>query len=207
MADGRAPGRPRSETSWQAILTAALELAAQTGYAGLTIEGIAARAGVGKQTIYRWWPSKADVLLEALPAIADIHVPVNDHGSYHADLRAFLQASSEMAKRYPQIPELLRALMAEAQINHEFGDRFRTSFLNRRREALAVITNRARERGDLPDRPAPGTVADIVFGIIWYRVLATHQSLDADLVDDLVGILAPAPPAIRPQRQANRRQV
>ena len=206
MADGRAPGRPRSETSWQAILMAALELAAETGYAGLTIEGIAARAGVGKQTIYRWWPSKADVLLEGLPAIADIEVPVSDHGSYRADLRAFLQASYEMADRYPQIPDLLRALMAEAQLNHEFGDRFRTSFLDRRREALAVITNRACERGDLPDRPAPGTVADIIFGIIWYRVLATHQPFDADLVDDLVEILAPAPPAVKPRRRA-RRQV
>jgi AcrR family transcriptional regulator len=173
---------------------AALELAAETGYAGLTIEGIAARAGVGKQTIYRWWPSKADVLLEALPAIADVHVPVIDQGSYRADLRAFLQASYELANRYPQIPDLLRALMAEAQINPEFGDRFRTGFLERRRDALAVITNRARQRGDLPDQPAPGTVADIVFGIIWYRVLATHQSLDAQLVDDLVAILAPAPP-------------
>jgi AcrR family transcriptional regulator len=195
MTGGRAPGRPRSETSRQAILMAALELAADTGYAGLTIEGIAARAGVGKQTIYRWWPSKADVLLEALPAIADMQVPVRDHGSYRADLRAFLQASYELSDRYPQIPGLLRALMAEAQLNREFGARFRSSFLDRRREALAVITNRARERGDLPDRPAPGTVSDIVFGIIWYRVLATHQPLGADLVDDLTSILTPPPPA------------
>jgi AcrR family transcriptional regulator len=184
---------------------AAVELAAQTGYAGLTIEGIAAHAGVGKQTIYRWWPSKADVLLEALPAIADVHVPVSDRGSYHADLRAFLQASYEMANRYPQIPDLLRALMAEAQINHAFGDRFRTSFLDRRREALAVITDRARERGDLPDQPAPGTIADIVFGVIWYRVLATHQPLDADFVEDLVGILAPAPPASKLRRPPGER--
>jgi len=204
MAEGRAPGRPRSETSRHAILIAALDLAAETGYVGLTIEGIAARAGVGKQTIYRWWPSKADVLLEALPAIADVHVPVLDQGSYQADLRAFLQASYELANRYPQIPELLRALMAEAQINPEFGHRFRTGFLERRRAALAVITDRARQRGDLPDQPAPGTVADIVFGIIWYRVLATHQPLDVHLVDDLVGILAPPPPAGKPQRPTRR---
>lgn len=206
MTDRRAPGRPRSETSWQAILTAALELAAETGYAGLTIEGIAARAGVGRQTIYRWWPSKADILLEALPAIADVHVPVLDQGSYQADLRAFLQASYQLANDYPQIPGLLRALMAEAQSNPEFAHRFRETFLERRRAALAVITNRAHERGDLPRRPAPGTVADIVFGVIWYRVLATHQPFDPQLVDDLVGVLAPMPLSIKPQR-ATRRQV
>ena len=150
---------------------AALELAADVGYGRLTIEGIAARAGVGKQTIYRWWPSKADILLEAGAAKADLHVPVTDHGSYRADL--------------------LRALMAEAQVDREFGDRFRAAFLERRREALAVIIDRARERGDLPARPAPGIVADIVFGTIWYRTLATRQPLDADLVDDLIGLLAP----------------
>jgi AcrR family transcriptional regulator len=204
VIEGRAPGRPRSEKSWQAILTAALELAAETGYAGLTIEGIAARAGVGRQTIYRWWPSKADILLEALPAIADVPVPVLDQGSYRADLRAFLEGSYQMAADYPQIPDLLRALMAEAQINPDFANRFREAFLERRRAALAVITQRAKQRGDLPRRPAPGTVADIVFGVIWYRVLATHQPFDAQLVDDLVGILAPMLSPIKSQRPNTR---
>jgi AcrR family transcriptional regulator len=185
----RTPGRPRSETSRQAILIAALELVAETGYAGLTIERIAARAGVGKQTIYRWWPSKADVLLEAGAAKAELHVPVTDHGSYRADLRAFLEASYRLAN-HQQLADLLRALMAEAQINPEFGNRFRSAFLERRRDALAIITARARERGDLPGRPDSGTAADIVFGTIWYRILATHQPFDADLVNDLVGLLA-----------------
>ena len=189
MSGGRTPGRPRSEASRQATLVAALELAAEIGYGRLTIEGIAARAGVGKQTIYRWWPSKADILLEAGAAKADLHVPVTDHGSYRADLRAFLEASYQMAG-HPGLSDLLRALMAEAQIDPAFGDRFRAAFLERRRDALAVIIDRARERGDLPDRPAAGTVADIVFGTIWYRTLATRQPLDADLVDDLVGLLA-----------------
>jgi AcrR family transcriptional regulator len=176
--------------SRQATLMAALELAAEVGYGRLTIEGIAARAGVGKQTIYRWWPSKADILLEAGAAKADLQVPVTDHGSYRADLRRFLEASYQMAS-HPGLSDLLRALMAEAQIDPEFGGRFRAAFLERRREALAVIVTRARERGDLPAHPAAGTVADIVFGTIWYRTLATRQPLDADLVDDLVDLLAP----------------
>jgi len=191
MSAGRSPGRPRSEASRQATLLAAIELAAEIGYGRLTIEGIAARAGVGKQTIYRWWPSKADILLEAGAANAELHVPVTDHGGYRADLRAFLEASYQMATQ-PGLSDLLRALMAEAQIDPEFGQRFRTAFLERRRAALAVITNRARERGDLPPRPDPGVVADIVFGTIWYRTLATRQPLDASLADALVDLLAPA---------------
>jgi AcrR family transcriptional regulator len=170
---------------------AALGLVVDVGYARLTIEGIAARAGVGKQTIYRWWPSKADVLLEAGDAKAELHVPVTDHGSYRADLRAFLDASYQMAS-YPQFADLLRTLMAEAQIDEEFASRFRAAFLERRRESLAVITDRASERGDLPARPDPGTVADIVFGTIWYRILATRQPLDSALADDLVGMLTQA---------------
>jgi AcrR family transcriptional regulator len=168
-----------------------MALAAEVGYSGLTIEAIAARAGVGKQTIYRWWPSKADVLLEAGAAKADLYVPVTDHGSYRGDLRAFLEASYALGN-LPQLAGVLRALMAEAQLDREFGERFRVSFLERRRDALGVITSRARERGDLPDHPDPAIVADIVFGVIWYRTLATRRPFDAGLVDDLVGVLAPA---------------
>ena len=188
----RSPGRPRSEASRQAILAAALSLATETGYADLTIEGIAARAGVGKQTIYRWWPSKADVLLEAGAVQAELHIPVTDRGSYRADLRAFLEASYEIGNRSPAFVSLLRALMAEAQLDPEFGTRFRAAFLERRRDALAVITGRARDRGDLPDRPDPETVADIVFGTIWYRILATRRPFDAGLEADLLDVLAPA---------------
>ena len=183
------PGRKRSEKARQAILAAALELTAEDGYAGLTIDGIAARSGAGKQTIYRWWPSKDDVLLEAGAAKADLHVPIPDEGSYPADLRAFLTASFALG-RQQQLTDVLRALMARAQIDEAFGQRFRTAFLQRRRDALAVILDRARARGELPAGVSAGTIADIVFGVIWYRMLATRQPLDSMLADELTAILA-----------------
>jgi AcrR family transcriptional regulator len=179
------PGRKRSDVSRSAILAAALELIGEVGYAGVTIEGIAARSGTGKQTIYRWWPAKADVLLEAGATKADLHVPVTDQGSFAADLRAFLTASYQLARKR-QIADVLRALMAEAQIDPDFRARFQQAFLQRRRDALAIIIDRARDRGDLPDTPSPATMADIIFGVIWYRVLATRQPLDRRLVEELV---------------------
>jgi AcrR family transcriptional regulator len=182
------PGRKRSEESRQAILAAAAELTAEIGYAGLTIEGIAARSGAGKQTIYRWWPSKADVLLDALATKADLHIPIPDEGAYEADLRAFLAATFALGSR-PQVVELLRALMAEAQINAPFGERFRAGFLQRRRDALGVLVDRASTRGDLPPDPRAGTIADIVFGVIWYRVLARREPVDDGLVEELVRVL------------------
>jgi|SRR5450755_436318 AcrR family transcriptional regulator len=183
------PGRKRSEGSRLAILAAAWELVGEVGFAGLTIEGIAARSGSGKQTVYRWWPSKADVLLDALAAQADLHIPIPDEGGYAADLLSFLTASFQLG-RDRRIVNVLRVLMAQAQIDADFGERFRVSFLQRRRDALAIIVDRARARGDLPPVPSPDVVADIVFGVIWYRVLSRHQPLDARLSGELVATLA-----------------
>ncbi|WP_230424266.1 TetR/AcrR family transcriptional regulator [Streptomyces radicis] len=174
-----------------AILAAAFELVGEVGYADLTIEGIAARAGCGKQTIYRWWPSMAHVLLEALAAKADLYVTNADHGSYAADLRAFIGDSFRLG-RGRLVADILCALMAQAQIDAEFGEVFRADFLRRRRDALQVVLDRAAARGDLPASPAPPVVLDIVFGALWYRLMATRQPLDDALADDLVTTLTTA---------------
>ncbi|MGW0830051.1 TetR/AcrR family transcriptional regulator [Streptomyces prunicolor] len=185
------PGRKRSEESRMAILVAAFELVGEVGYAGLTIEGIANRAGCGKQTIYRWWPSKAHVLLEALAVKADLYITNADHGSYTDDVRAFLEDTFRLS-RQQRVVDILRVLMAEAQINEEFGELFRSSFLQRRRDALQVVLDRARTRGDLPPRPAASTVLDIVFGTLWYRLLTTRRPMGDDLVEDLTATLTQA---------------
>jgi AcrR family transcriptional regulator len=180
-------GRPRSEESRAAILAAAFELFGEVDYSALTIEGIAARAGC-KQTIYRWWASKADVLLEAMAVKADMYVPLSDHGSYTADLRSFLETSFALAGRR-EVLDILCALMGEAQIDASFGERFRVGFLQRRRDALGVILSRAADRGDLPEHLHPSTVLDIVFGVIWYRMLANRELLDQAVVEQLLNAL------------------
>jgi AcrR family transcriptional regulator len=167
-----------------------IELLDEIGYAGLTIEGIAARSGAGKQTIYRWWPSKADVLLDALATKADLHIPIEDTGAYETDLRAFLNATFELGRQKLTLTTL-RALMAEAQIDERFGEHFRTAFLKRRRDALQAIIDRAADRGDLPENPSPDLVLDIVFGTLWYRVLATHAPMNKTLTNNLLKALIP----------------
>jgi AcrR family transcriptional regulator len=184
----RRPGRRRSEGSRDAILQAATELVVEQGYAAVSIEKIAQRAGVGKQTIYRWWPSKGDVLLEALARKADLHIALPDEGSWAADLRRMLDDSFALA-RAPQLGELLRALMVEAQLDPAFGARFRSEFLERRRAAMATLVERARSRGDLPATVTAGFAADVVFGVIWYRLLAVPQPFDRRLANHLVALL------------------
>ncbi|MBD3008970.1 TetR/AcrR family transcriptional regulator [Streptomyces sp. 5-10] len=194
------PGRKRSEDSRTAILAAAWELTVELGYPGLTVQGIAARAGTGKQTVYRWWPSKADVLLEALVLKADVQIGLDDHGSYAADLRQFLDRSFALALE-PSIMRVMRTLMAQAQIDPEFGACFREQFLARRRAAFEVLADRAVERGDFPAGRSPALDARIVFGLLWYDVLAEPPPLGAHptgephqvLVDALINLLTHSP--------------
>jgi hypothetical protein len=117
----------------------------------------------------------------------------------------FLTASFALG-RQRQVVDALRALMAQAQIDTVFGERFRVLFLQRRRDALGIILDRAQARGDLPPHLAPGTVADIVFGVIWYRLLATHQPLDDRLVDELVATLARPQPDLAVPTSTHRKR-
>jgi AcrR family transcriptional regulator len=190
-ASGARRGRPRSDTSRQAILSAALDLVAEVGYRATTVEGIAGRSGTGKQTIYRWWHGKADVVLEALTADAARVIPVPDTGDLRADLRAFLDATYAAARR-PGTAPVLRALMAEAQLDPQFRQTFDARFLRSRRDALTTLLRRHSEQLRVP----VGTAAEVVFGVLWYRILGTHRRLDAALARDLVELLV-APGAKR----------
>ncbi|QKW22246.1 TetR/AcrR family transcriptional regulator [Kitasatospora sp. NA04385] len=181
------PGRRRSEESRRAILAAAYELLGEAGYARLTVEGIAARAGTGKQTLYRWWPGKADVLLEAVTAHARRNIPLPDTGDHAADLHAFLAAT--FAAATPPTTDALRALMAEAQIDPAFGERFQHTLLRPRREALGTLTARAHAAGALAPHLTPATAVDLAFGLLWYRLLATREPLDDGLAELLTRTL------------------
>ena len=89
-------GRPRSERSRRAILDAAAELLTERGYAAITIEGVAARAGVGKTTIYRWWSTKADIYIDLYSELALRIVPPPDTGDYVRDLVILVQGAFKL---------------------------------------------------------------------------------------------------------------
>ncbi|MFE3825469.1 TetR/AcrR family transcriptional regulator [Streptomyces sp. NPDC059092] len=139
MAESKAPDSSRrSERSRRAIYDAALALVTEVGYARTTIEGIAARAGVGKQTIYRWWPSKAAVLLEAFLDLSDqaareaggdgTGYEIPDTGDLETDLKLVLRATvDEMNNPVYDLPS--RALAAEGVIDAELGAEFARKLL------------------------------------------------------------------------------
>jgi AcrR family transcriptional regulator len=178
----RPPGRPRSEQARRAILGAAVRLVEKEGYGALTVEGIARSAGVSKQTVYRWWPSKADVVLEALNEGAERVAPEPDTGALESDLRPFVRRSVTGARRNA---DMLAALMAESQLDEDFAASFRSGFLARRRAVLRQLLERARERGELAESADIDFIAEVVFGTLWYRILNRHAPLNQRFADEL----------------------
>jgi AcrR family transcriptional regulator len=174
----RKAGRPRDEGARKKVLTAALSLMSTEGLPALTMEGIAARAGVGKQTVYRWWNSRADILLEALRETGVAAVPVPNTGSLRDDLRVFVQSTFSVARDRWVMAPVLRALIAEAQSNESLRLRFREEVIESRRAALGAIFEIAIVQGNARPDFSPDVGVDMVFGAMWYRLLVGHLPID-----------------------------
>jgi len=178
-------GSRRNDAAEQAILRAAAELLVAGDGAVITVAAIAARAGVGKQTIYRWWPSKSAVLLDAMIHRAQQVVPAPDSGDLDTDLRLFLRSTFAAA---PGNRSLLLSVLREALGDTATMDRLAT-FTATRRDELARILGRARARGQIPISMRPEIVVDQAFGLLWYRMIFAHEPLDERAADDLAAAL------------------
>jgi AcrR family transcriptional regulator len=175
----------RSEAARQAVLEAADGILAEAGFTALTMEGIAARAGVGKQTIYRWWPSKTDVLMDAFLDDAFQHLTPLDSGDLSTDLRNQL---SNLAKFLTQSDAgaVFRALAGQAQHDAKMAERFRSDYLRRQRELDRLPLERAIERGDLAADVDIDLILDQLIGPIYYRVLVTGKTVGNKFTNSLV---------------------
>ncbi len=182
-----APGRRRSDQTHQAILQAAMEVMAQEGYRAMTIEAIAAKAGAGKKTIYRWWPSKAAVALEALTAQTETQAPFLDTGALEGDLLAYFEQSFPALRG--DAGQLLRGLAAEAQLDPEFARDFQRVFIMPRRASLVALLTRGAQRGELAAETNVDVLADLIYGAKWYRFLLYPAPLDAAFAQDIVTII------------------
>ena len=178
------PGRPRSAETHRAILESVGKLLTESGYPNLSIEAVAARAGVGKQTIYRWWPAKADLVMEYLLGVS-AEMPRPDTGAMAEDLHIFLLSSVE-GWTIGKLGPVVTALMAEAQSDRRFGDLFFRNLISARRAVLKEILARGRTRGELDPQRDLELLADLIYGPLWYRLLLKHAPLDAAFIADLL---------------------
>ena len=179
----------RRESSRLAILEAAVALCREEGYSKLSIEAIAARAGVGKHTIYRWWPSKGAVLTEALDremtATAEIF---RDTGDIVADMRAIV---TEVAKVQadPNFGPPLAALIAEAQLDPNGGPKLLEGLFKPRRAPIVERLRRAQERGELPRSLDVEQVLEVIFGALYHRLLLRSGPLDASYAAFVIDLI------------------
>lgn len=186
----------RSTRAHQAVLDTALKRFRERGYAGLTIDSIAAGAGVSKATIYRWWPNKAAILIEAFLASVEPDIAYSDSGSLREDLVA--QASSlAQVLGDPHLGALVVALLGEAQHDADLATAFRDEWQSPRRAAGLAVVNRAKARGEISVNADPNLVLDGVYGPLYLRLLFGHAPLDEPLLRQLVnrvldGVIGPA---------------
>jgi AcrR family transcriptional regulator len=180
----RGRGRPRSADARRAILSATRELLDAHGPAGLTIEGIAARAGVGKPTIYRWWPDRNAVAMAAL---------MESEGSTTAPQKQRLPLDS-LRKQLAQVVAVfatpvgrtVAAMIASADSDSELAKSFRNHFILARREEGRSLLHAAIERGDVRRDANIEVALDMIYGALFYRLLMGHAPLDDALVKHLV---------------------
>lgn len=188
MSSRRAPDTSRrSERSRLAILTATRELIAEVGYATLSIEAIAARAGVGKQTIYRWWPSKGAVVFDSLLALseADDGIALPDTGDIAADLKTVLRATVAEF-RDPGFEAPIRALHTEIINDPELAAMYREKLEKPMTEAKKKRLRSAQQAGQLAADADLDLVLDVLYAPLNQRWLLRSGPLDADFADALV---------------------
>ena len=180
----------RSSPARQSILKAARELVLELGYARLTIEGIAAKAGVGKQTIYRWWPSKGAVVFEAfLAANADAggSTELPDTGKIERDLKTVLRATIEELLD-PPFDAALRGMTAEIQSDTELAKQLVQLLLGPQMKATVRRLESAQRAKQIRRGVDLDVAAELLFGPIFHRWLLRTRPLDVAFADTVVAL-------------------
>jgi AcrR family transcriptional regulator len=163
------PGRPRSDRAHQALLEATRTLVVQHGYDGVTVEMIARAAGTGRQTIYRRWPGKAELVLDAFVSHARVEVDEpTAGGSCEQAVTRFLERTFLALE---ETGPALRSLMAHAQRDPGFRQLFLDRFIEVRRNSLRRLLRQGIDRGELPADAAIEAAVSALYGALWYRLL------------------------------------
>jgi AcrR family transcriptional regulator len=174
------------------VLDAVMALASEHDASAITMEAISRRAGVSKDTLYRWWRSRTEVVLEVLAERGQETIAVPDRGSLDADLRAFLHATAASAT-VPTL-RLLRLIASEAAQDQASALVVRERFVDERRAALRIVLSRAVQRGEL-DGTRIELLTDLIYGSLWYRVVFAIAPLDDAWADGIVDVVVAARPS------------
>ncbi|MDJ0596582.1 MAG: TetR/AcrR family transcriptional regulator [Pleurocapsa sp. MO_226.B13] len=180
-------GRPRSPETRAKILKAAYEMLNEVGFMDLTIEGVAARSGVGKPTIYRRWKTKSALAMDAFLEAVNPELAFPDTGSAQDDFREQMQKIVKLMKS-PR-GEVLASVIGCGQAEEELISAFRENWLIPRRKDAKKIFQRGVERGELRSNVDVEVAIDALYSPLFYRLLLKHQPLTEKFVDELVDVV------------------
>lgn len=177
------PGRPRDESARQRILDAALVLLEELGFAAATVDAIAARAGVGKATVYRWWPNKAAVVIDAFREAVVPELPFPDTGSIEEDIRVQMREFARLLTG--RRGRTLAAIVAAAQSDADVAAALWENWLGiRRAEAKTALL----KKPQWPAHADPELLLDLLYGPMYYRLLLKHLPLSAEYAESIADL-------------------
>ncbi|MFC8505292.1 TetR/AcrR family transcriptional regulator [Streptomyces sp. NPDC057411] len=168
----------------EAIRAAVFEELATVGFARMSIEGIARRAGVGKTAVYRRWKSKLSLVLDLVGAFAGQGLPAPSTGSLHGDVRALLEVAAH-GLRHPVASQVVPDLLVEAARNPEIAEAVKAALLDGGQGVVARIVGEAVARGELPEGADPDRALDLVVGPLYWRLVVVRTELPEGYLDDL----------------------
>lgn len=182
----RRPGRPREARADQAILAATLQALAEVGFEAMSMEGVAARARVGKATIYRRWPSKEDLVVDAIRSV-HAEAPIVDTGSLRDDLLTLIRSSEQGSPR-ATMERLMPRFLGEAATSPVLFKAYQDTIIAPRLQQLTALVERAQARGEIRSDLDPGVVVDLLNGAVMFRFLITAHVLPTapDFVEQVI---------------------
>jgi AcrR family transcriptional regulator len=185
-ADRPRRGRPRSEKARTAIIEAAGELLLAQGLSAVSMDAIAERAGVSKATIYRWWPTKETLALDALYQEWDTtRTSPRDTGSLRDDLLCLLRPWARLIRSRPYA-RVIAALIAEARTDPKFAAEYLARLVRPRRDHARTVFTRAIERGEVTADLDLDLALDLLYGPLYLRLLQGHAPLNDRFVQQVI---------------------
>jgi AcrR family transcriptional regulator len=186
-AGNKVAGRPRDMRTTQSILKAALEHGIELGFDGLTVEGIAARAGVGKSTIYRRWPDVWSIVADAVFADVAQIAPVQERATARESFRVSMRLVARSFRGH--YGEILRPLIGRAQVDKSLRQALARHWLSARREISREIVRRGVASGELRAGLDPDIVLDALYGPLYHRLLLPYEGDAVRLSDAYIDAL------------------
>jgi AcrR family transcriptional regulator len=186
----RGPGRPRSEKARKAVIQSTLALLKRVGFNELSIESVAARAGVGKATVYRWWPNKAELVIASFVYAVEEELRFPSSGpvlaSIHEQMRRWV-----LIFRSP-LGQIVATVIGAGQSEPEILEAFRAHWVEPRRREARRLLRLAMKNGEIRADLHPDTVLDLLYGPLYLRLLLKHAPLNENFVNAVFRVVSPA---------------